>query len=283
MSAGIGAADAAIYTGVCQDNSDPLKLGRVKYCVPQLSGTAAFGWADPVVPGVTPIGASIYIAFEGGDRNRPIFWPDQNANTVFSTYSALVAAYPSSNPPPFGSTFWITDHGGSIQWQSTGITPTSGGWQWLPSGYQSDQDGGAQVYGGFRSQSYLLNSASFYNPSAHRIYKASAEASFFCTAGPVGVGIGIWFGTTVPSTSIDSATVWAFQNSGYITAVDATGLIHTPVNVSGLTSNLPVGLNYCASYLLYINTDDTPNIYTYPLTGGSGYRNITVEDVGATT
>lgn len=115
MTAGIGAADAAVYTGVCVENDDPRNQGRIRYSVPQLSGTAAFGWALPITPGYTPIGANVYVAFEGGDRNRPLYWPaegplvlpygfrgmQQNLHTSFTatgSNATLIASASFNNP-----------------------------------------------------------------------------------------------------------------------------------------------------------------------------------------
>lgn len=74
------------YRGKVLDNVDPLMLGRIRPDVPNLSGML-MNWAMPCVPyagpGVgflclPPIGASVWIEFEGGDPNSPIwvggFW-----------------------------------------------------------------------------------------------------------------------------------------------------------------------------------------------------------------
>lgn len=106
MTAGIGAADAAIYTGICVEDVDPAGQGRIKYQVPQLSGTAGFGWASPVSPGVTSAGDYVYIAFEGGDRNRPLYWPDQPI------------PFPPPTPPQYQMQFFsgsaVTNSGGAV-------------------------------------------------------------------------------------------------------------------------------------------------------------------------
>ncbi|MEV7902178.1 hypothetical protein [Streptomyces anulatus] len=42
-------------------------------------GTAVSGWAEPVALGATLPGDQVYAAFDGGDRNSPVFWPKVRA------------------------------------------------------------------------------------------------------------------------------------------------------------------------------------------------------------
>jgi hypothetical protein len=277
MTAGIGAADAAVYTGVCVENNDPLNQGRIKYCVPQLSGTASFGWALPVYPGYTAIGANIYIAFEGGDRNRPIFWPDQVPLGEYPTFAAMIAANPTATTP-VGSEFYIVDHGGNVQLQNTGVTPTSAGWQYLPSGYQGSSYGNALVtLGGPGGIS--INQTTVLNPSTKRIYKVSADTGvyFDAPASPnvLAVGLGIYWSTTAPTSFQSAGFAYDYQVSRYQLTPDVTGVIHDWLNLSFTKTGLPVGLLYVTSFMLYINPNNTPNIHT------TGNRSLVVEDVGA--
>jgi cytoskeletal protein CcmA (bactofilin family) len=74
------------YRGVVLDNIDPLVLGRILPEVPQIPGSL-LNWAMPCVPyagplvgfyAIPPIGANVWIEFEGGNPNFPIwagcFW-----------------------------------------------------------------------------------------------------------------------------------------------------------------------------------------------------------------
>jgi hypothetical protein len=72
------------YRGVVKNNIDPLALGRVVAQVPAVP--LVLNWAMPCTPypvkgipgAVPPIGAHVWIEFEGGDLNMPIwtgcFW-----------------------------------------------------------------------------------------------------------------------------------------------------------------------------------------------------------------
>jgi hypothetical protein len=74
------------YRGKVVDNVDPLKIGRVKPLVPAISDME-LNWAMPCAPyagpkvgfyTIPPVEASVWIEFEGGDPNYPIwsggFW-----------------------------------------------------------------------------------------------------------------------------------------------------------------------------------------------------------------
>ena len=74
------------YRGLVKDNKDPLGLGRIQATVPAVSGMAT-NWALPCAPyaglnvgfyTIPPVGALVWVEFEGGDPTRPIwsgcFW-----------------------------------------------------------------------------------------------------------------------------------------------------------------------------------------------------------------
>lgn len=74
------------YRGVVMANDDPLGEGRVQVHVPAVLGGKTL-WAMPCVPyagpdlgflALPPVGASVWVEFEGGDRAHPIwagcFW-----------------------------------------------------------------------------------------------------------------------------------------------------------------------------------------------------------------
>ncbi len=74
------------YRGKVLDNDDPLKLGRLQTIVPAISDSE-LSWALPCTPyagrkagwyAMPPVGADVWIEFEGGDADYPIwvggFW-----------------------------------------------------------------------------------------------------------------------------------------------------------------------------------------------------------------
>ena len=76
------------YRGLVVDNVDPLDLGRIQVMVPNFPGFTP-NWAMPCVPYagpqvgfffIPPIGASVWVEFEGGEVNKPIwvgcFWQE---------------------------------------------------------------------------------------------------------------------------------------------------------------------------------------------------------------
>lgn len=75
------------YRGTVVDNEDPLMLGRLQVAVPQVLGEVLTAWAMPCVPYaglavgfymMPPVGAAVWVEFEGGDPDYPIwagcFW-----------------------------------------------------------------------------------------------------------------------------------------------------------------------------------------------------------------
>ena len=75
------------YRGQVVNNIDPLALGRLQVKVPSVLGANSLNWALPCVPYagagvgmlmIPPIDASIWVEFEAGDINYPIwsgcFW-----------------------------------------------------------------------------------------------------------------------------------------------------------------------------------------------------------------
>jgi hypothetical protein len=75
------------YRGTVLDNADPMQMARIQASVPAVTGGDALGWALPCAPfagpdmglvTVPPVGANVWIEFEAGDVNFPIwsgcFW-----------------------------------------------------------------------------------------------------------------------------------------------------------------------------------------------------------------
>lgn len=70
------------YRGQCVNNVDPMMIGRILLIVPDVSGPVPTSWAMPCVPvagiqsgmfTVPPIGAGVWVEFEQGDPDRPIW------------------------------------------------------------------------------------------------------------------------------------------------------------------------------------------------------------------
>jgi hypothetical protein len=75
------------YRGSVENNVDPMQMGRVQVSVPAVLGGGRLAWAMPCVPyagpgvgffAVPPRGANVWVEFEGGDPDYPIwsgcFW-----------------------------------------------------------------------------------------------------------------------------------------------------------------------------------------------------------------
>ena len=75
------------YRGKVANNIDPMMLGRVQVSVAAVLGDGRLSWAMPCTPyggsgvgffAVPPVGANVWVEFEGGDTDFPIwsgcFW-----------------------------------------------------------------------------------------------------------------------------------------------------------------------------------------------------------------
>jgi len=75
------------YRGKVENNLDPMQQGRVQVSVPAVLGEGRLSWAMPCAPfagsgvgffTVPPVGANVWVEFEGGDTDYPIcaggFW-----------------------------------------------------------------------------------------------------------------------------------------------------------------------------------------------------------------
>ena len=75
------------YRGQVENTLDPMQLGRVQVSCPAVLGEGTLSWAMPCTPYagdqvglflVPPVGANVWVEFEGGDTRQPIlagcFW-----------------------------------------------------------------------------------------------------------------------------------------------------------------------------------------------------------------
>lgn len=75
------------FRGTVKNNLDPMMQGRVQVSVPDVLGQGSLSWAMPCVPyggsgvgffAIPPVDANVWVEFEKGDPDRPIwtgcFW-----------------------------------------------------------------------------------------------------------------------------------------------------------------------------------------------------------------
>jgi len=71
-----------IYRGTVVNNIDPMQLGRIQVIVPDVGGVTPSTWAVPSMPFtgkqmgafmVPQIGSGVWIQFEAGDCDRPVW------------------------------------------------------------------------------------------------------------------------------------------------------------------------------------------------------------------
>lgn len=75
------------YRGKVEQNQDPLQQGRVMVSVPAVTGSGRMNWAMPCAPfagaqvgffAIPPVGANVWVEYEAGNPDRPIwsgaFW-----------------------------------------------------------------------------------------------------------------------------------------------------------------------------------------------------------------
>ena len=121
------------YRGVVTDTKDPLMMGRVRAKVPDVMGDQESGWAMPCAPfggsgmgffALPSVGAGVWIEFEHGDPDYPIW--------VGSWWGSVAEVPPLLLAPPYKKVMVVTEGGHSITLDDTpgigGITlQTSGG------------------------------------------------------------------------------------------------------------------------------------------------------------
>jgi uncharacterized protein involved in type VI secretion and phage assembly len=111
------------YRGTVVNNLDPMQIGRVQVSVPDVSSALPSTWAMPCLPvagtqmglyAVPPVGANVWVEFEQGDPDLPIwvggFWGSA------AEVPALARTAPSGL-----STIALSAAGASILINDTGI------------------------------------------------------------------------------------------------------------------------------------------------------------------
>lgn len=120
------------YRGLVLDNIDPQQIGRIVAQVPDVLGVIPSSWAMPCVPAagsqsgcfiVPPIGSQVWMEFEQGDPDYPIwtggFWGLATDVPIFAL---------SPPPPPFEQNIVLQTSGGNaLAITDAEPTPATGG------------------------------------------------------------------------------------------------------------------------------------------------------------
>jgi Type VI secretion system/phage-baseplate injector OB domain len=120
------------YRGLVIDNLDPLQTGRVLVQVPAIAGELPSTWAMPCVPAagiqaglfiVPPIGSQVWIDYEQGDPDYPVwtggFWGTVAEVPVFATVPPAI--------PPGDNIVIQTTGQNMILLSDAAPTPVTGG------------------------------------------------------------------------------------------------------------------------------------------------------------
>ncbi|WP_287156049.1 phage baseplate assembly protein V [Chloroflexus sp.] len=132
------------YRGKVENNIDPLQQGRVQVSVPAVLGDGRLSWAMPCVPFagnsvglflVPPTGANVWVEFEGGDPDYPIwsgcFWapgevPASPALAEMKVWKTATATITINDIPGAGGITIETTTGARIAISATGIEIVNG-------------------------------------------------------------------------------------------------------------------------------------------------------------
>lgn len=141
------------YRGIVTSITDPLMIGRIQARVPDVLGDRESGWAMPCAPfggsgmgffALPAVGAGVWIEFEHGDPDYPIW--------VGSWWGSLAEVPPLLLAPPYQKLMIKTDGGNSILLDDTpgigGITLETAFGQKIaltPIGVEIDNGMGASI------------------------------------------------------------------------------------------------------------------------------------------
>jgi uncharacterized protein involved in type VI secretion and phage assembly len=139
------------YRGMVLNNVDPLQQGRIQVQVPDVAGLAPASWAMPCVPFtgpqsgvyvVPPVGAGVWVEFEQGNADYPI-WVGGFWGSTAEVPALALAGVPvspsvvlqtggqntlmlSDLPGPTGGILLKSTSGALISINETGITISNG-------------------------------------------------------------------------------------------------------------------------------------------------------------
>lgn len=132
------------YRGKVENNKDLMQLGRVQVSVPAVLGEGRSSWAMPCIPfggsnvgwfAIPPVGANVWVEFEGGNTDYPIwsgcFWgtgecpaaPALDMMKVFKTDTATITI---NDTPGVGGIKIETTSGMKIEISARGIEINNG-------------------------------------------------------------------------------------------------------------------------------------------------------------
>lgn len=139
------------YRGTVVSNLDPMQMGRILATVPDVSNVAPTSWAMPCVPlagiqmgvyVVPPVGAGVWVEFEQGDPDYPIWsggWWGSAAELPLLAKSGLPSSPSivlqtsgqntlvlSDAPGPSGGIMLKSSTGATVLINDTGITISNG-------------------------------------------------------------------------------------------------------------------------------------------------------------
>jgi len=116
------------YRGMVINNVDPMQIGRIQVQVPDIAGLVPGTWAMPCVPvaglqtgmfAVPPIGAGVWVEFEQGDPDYPIW-----IGCYWGTKADVPALAAMVTPPVSGFAFQTVLQNGLVVTDLPG--PTGG-------------------------------------------------------------------------------------------------------------------------------------------------------------
>lgn len=132
------------YRGKVENNVDPMQLGRIQISVPAVLGEGRMSWAMPCVPyagsgvgffAIPPTGANVWVEFEGGDPDYPIwsgcFWgtgevPAQPAVAEMKVFKTDIGTITLNDLQGTGGITIETATGMKIEIKAQGIEITNG-------------------------------------------------------------------------------------------------------------------------------------------------------------
>jgi uncharacterized protein involved in type VI secretion and phage assembly len=132
------------YRGTVENNIDPMQLGRIQVSVPSVLGEGRMSWAMPCVPyagsgvgffAIPPMGANVWVEFEGGDLDYPIwsgcFWgvgevPAMPAIAEMKVLKTDMGTITLNDLPGVGGITIETTTGMKIEINALGIEITNG-------------------------------------------------------------------------------------------------------------------------------------------------------------